>query len=60
MIVAYCIECSGPVDDEVSYACGCKFSTAKIEEAYEHVAKTGHTIEVHGTLRPPKKEKITP
>lgn len=39
----------------IKYACGCGFTTYVLQEAIDHVEKTGHTISsIVGTIRPSK------
>ena len=36
----------------IKYACGCGFTTKDIQEAINHVEKTGHTItSIVGTIK---------
>lgn len=40
------------VKASIKYHCGCKYTTTKRAEAKIHVAQTGHTMSVAGTVHP--------
>lgn len=39
---------------QIAYQCGCGFSTPHSGNAGAHVRETGHTLTVHGVVRPSK------
>jgi len=42
---------------QIKYTCGCGFRTDKLDEAVQHVEKTGHSMTVLGMIRADKSSK---
>ena len=41
--------------NNVTYSCGCGFSTKDLEEAGKHADETNHTLTANGTVHPDSK-----
>lgn len=40
------------IQTKIEFKCGCGFNTMRRDEAIKHVADTGHTLSVHGSIKP--------